>query len=504
MLTIHSQNLARWVTSITLAILILSPLVQAEQPPAPTSKPTSAPTLSPRCAFPFQDNAVLQQKIPVPVWGTSLPGAKVTVTFIDQKKSADADEQGKWRVVLDPMTAKPLASVNEVPQGSTMRIVCEKNSDAVSIELKNLVVGEVWLCAGQSNMAGKLGRKQVSDFTGGPDEQIDYPALRQLASPERGGWVVCTPENAPQMKKVCFFFARRVQRDILVPVGIINAAVGGSNIHSWLNQKPFELGKNYINLIEPLAGYAIRGLVWYQGESNERDGRNYEPKLRSLITGWREAWQQPESSVKDGPHAKFSAYFVQLPGIGNSPLGNPAGGDGRAEIREAQRRTLELENTGMAITIDVGAPGEHPPNKYDTGERLGRLSLHHDYGLKDLVPSGPMYQSQRVDGNKVRVSFSNAQNGLMLAEKEGAKPPTPTPDAKLSWIAIQGRDGSWHWADARIDGSELIVSSKDVAEPVAVRYAWTTRPLGSLLYNKDGMPASPFSTNGYGDEAKTK
>ncbi len=471
-------------------------LVQANDPPERA--------LAPQCGLPFQDNAVLQQQMPVPVWGTSLPGAKVTVTFIEQTKTTDADAQGRWRVVLDPLTAQPLASVNAVPEGRAMQIVCEKNGDAASIELKNLVVGEVWLCAGQSNMAGTLRRNTLSALTGGPDEVIDYPALRQLVSPQTGGWVVCTPENAPQMKKVCFFFARRLERDILVPVGIINAAVGGSQIEPWLNQKPFERGGHYTSMIDPLAGYPIRGVVWYQGESNERDGRDYEPKLRSLITGWRDAWQQPTSGVEGGPHAKFSVYFVQLPGLGNSPLDHPAGGDGRAEIREAQRRTLELENTGMAITIDVGAPGEHPPNKFDTGERLARLALHHDYGFKNLVPSGPTYQSHRVDGTTIRVSFANAQNGLMLAEKDGPQPPTPTPDAALSWIAIQAQEGSWHFADARIDGSELLVSSKDVAEPVAVRYAWTARPVGSLLYSKDGLPAGPFSTNGYGDEVKSK
>lgn len=481
---------------ILTGLTVLSSFVHAQDAPALT--------LAPQLGLPFQDNAVLQQKMPVPVWGTSLPGAEVTVTFGDQTKTANADAQGKWRVVLDPMIAKPLKSVREVPEGVAMQVRCEKDGESASVELKNLVVGEVWLCAGQSNMAGALRRKQISDIPGGPEEPIDFPALRQLGLPTQAGWIVCTPDNAPQMKRTCFFFARRLQRDILVPLGIINAAVGGSNIVSWLNQKPFEQGAHYAAMIEPLAGYPVRGLLWYQGESNEKDGRAYEPKLRSLITGWRDAWQQPESSIEGSPHAKFSVYFVQLPGLGTSPLDKPAGGDGRADIREAQRRTLELENTGMAVTIDVGDLKEHPPNKFDTGERLARLALHHDYGFKDLVPTGPTYKSHRVDGSSIRVSFDHANSGLMLAEKDGLKPPTPTPDAKLSWIAIQSKDGSWHFADARIDGSELIVSSKDVAEPVNVRYAWTARPLGSLLYNKDGLPAAPFSTNGYGDETNAK
>lgn len=474
---------------ILAGLCLCGSLVQADDPPEVT--------LAPRCGLPFQNGAVLQQKMPVPVWGTSLPGAKVTVTFIDQTKTTDADEHGRWRVVLDPMTAKPLASVHDVPEGKTMRIVCAKSGETASLELENLVVGEVWLCAGQSNMAGTLRRNTLPAFHGGPDAVINYPALRQLVSPQTVGWVVCTPENAPQMKRVCFFFARRMQRDILVPVGIINAAVGGSSIEPWLNQKPFEQGSHYTSMIAPLAGYPIRGVIWYQGESNERDGRAYEPKLRSLITGWRDAWHQGDFRVEGGPHAKFSVYVVQLPGLGNSPLDHPAGGDGRAEIREAQRRALELENTDMAITIDIGALIEHPPNKFDTGERLARLALCHDYGFTKLVPSGPVYKSHRVDSSTIRVSFSNADMGLMLATKDGTQPPTPTPDAALSWIAIQAEDGSWHFADARIDGSDLIVSSKDVAKPVAVRYAWTARPVGSLLYNKEGLPAAPFSTIGY-------
>ncbi len=444
-------------------------------------------TLLPRCGVPFQDNAVLQQNIPLPVWGTSLPGAKVTVTLADRTSTTVADANGAWRVILDPIAAIRLTSVNDAPEGMTMDIVCEKDDAKAAKRINNLLVGELWLCAGQSNMAGKMGTHEERHFPEDSIAKANYPALRQMASPEAQPWLVCTPETAPRFKKVCFFFARRLQREILVPVGIINAAVGGSRIEAWLNQKPFERGKNYDQKIAPLIGYGLRGVVWYQGESNERDRREYLPKLRSLITGWRDVWRQ----------GALPFYFVQLPGIGTSNPDNPAGGDGRAEIRQAQFEALALKNTGMAVTIDVGDVKEHPPNKYDTGVRLARLALHYDYGLADLAPTGPLYRSHRIEGDAVRIFFDHAKNGLMLAAKKGFLPPVETPTTKLSWLAIQDKDGTWHWADGRIEGSELIASCKEVSEPVAVRYAYTNHPTGTLLYSKDGLPAGPFSTNGY-------
>jgi sialate O-acetylesterase len=429
-------------------------------------------------AAPFGDHAVLQQKTPLPVWGTTLPGAKVTLAFDTQVKTTMADAEGRWRMVLDPMTAVTLASVNEVPKGKKMTVTCEKEGRKIVREINDLVLGDVWLCAGQSNMAGKMRHA--------PAEKADYPALRQLVAPETGPWLVCTPETVPEFKRVCFFFARRLQSGILVPVGIINAAAGGSSIESWLNQKPFETGGNYTKHIEPLVGFGLRGMIWYQGESNEKDKREYLPKLTSLITGWRRVWNQGD----------FPVYFVQLPGIGTSSPDNPAGGDGRAEIRQACVDALAIPNTGLAVTIDVGALKEHPPNKLDTGIRLAHAALHHTYGLK-AVSVSPLYKSHKIEDRTVRISFHNAPQGLMVAVKEGVLPPKPVPDAKPQWLSLQDKDGSWHWAEGRIEGSDLLVSCEEVKEPVAVRYAYTQHPCGNLLYNKEGMPVSPFTTNGY-------
>lgn len=475
--------------TLSIPLLVMSATGQTPQTP-PVA--TAEPTLEPQMAMPFRDNAVLQQKINLPVWGMSLPGAAVSVSFDGQSKSTTADEQGKWRVMLDPMTAVPLTSVNQAPKGKAMTVVCEKNGHQATKTLSNLLIGDVWLCAGQSNMAGAM-RRAVNPKNYPPNSipDADYPALRYL-SPADDSWLVCSPETAVKISRVAFYFIRRVQQDALVPMGVMVTAVGGSNIESWLNQPPYPTGNNYTQLVEPLVGYGIRGAIWYQGESNEADRRAYHPKLESLILGWRKVWKQGD----------FPVHFVQLPGLKTSPTDIPAGGDGRAEIRQAYVETLALKNTGMVVTIDVGTPGEHPPNKYDTGIRLARSVLQKVYQI-DEISGCPLYKDHKIEGNAIRITFTeDAKNGLMVAKKavslpEAFEPPTPTPDAKLQWLAIQAKDGQWHWADGRIDGSELVVTAEGVAEPQAVRYAYTTQPLGHLLYNKDGMPVGPFTTCGY-------
>ena len=453
------------------------------------------PSLTGQLGFPFTDHAVLQQKIPLPVWGSACqPGTKVTATFNGQTKETVADPQGAWKVMFDPMAADKLASANDAPAGREMVITFEKDGQKAATTLKDLLIGEVWLCAGQSNMAGVMKTNSSVHFPADSIATANYPAFRQIVSGEDGKWVVCTPETAPTFKKVCFFFGRRVYQETRVPVGVINAAVGGSNIESWLNQTPYETGGNYTNLITPLIPYGMRGVVWYQGESNAKDGYAYLPKLSSLIHGWRKAWSQPDSGEADGPRGMFPVYYVQLPGIGDSSNVPPEMGDERAGIRRAYADALKIENTGMAVCHDIGAKGEHPPNKYDTGIRLAQLALHHDYGKKELLPSGPLYKSHRIEGATIRVQFHHA-DGLMVATKEGLAPAKPTPGEKIKWLSIQSKDGTWHWAEGKIDGTDLIVSSPEVTAPIAVRYAFTNNPNGSLLYNKEAIPAAPFATD---------
>lgn len=444
--------------------------------------------LEPRLGLPFQDNMVLQQEIHLPVWGLSLPGAKVTVAFENQTETVESDAEGQWRVVLDPMTAVRLSSVNEAPAGKKMTVICEKDGEKAVKEIGNILIGDVWLCAGQSNMAGGMKANRANHWPTNTIELADHPALRRMPGDGKP-WTICSPDTVGEFGKVAFFFARRVQRDALVPIGLMRRAVGGSSIESWLNKQPYAPGGNYASLMEPLVGYGIKGAIWYQGESNAKDGLKYQDKLESLITGWREAWGQGD----------FHFYFVQLPGLGQSSLDNPAGGDGRAAIRQAYMNALRLKNTGMAVTIDVGTPGEHPPNKYDTGDRLARVALRKAYGM-ETVSISPLYKSHRVEGDSIRVTFDDVGSGLMVAKKEGFLPPVPAPDEKIDWLSVQGKDGVWHWADGKIDGEELVVSCKDVKEPKAVRYAYTHQPLGYLLYNRDGQPVGPFSTCGHDGE----
>ena len=242
-----------------------------------------------------------------------------------------------------------------------------------------------------------------------------------------------------------------------------------------------------LNATANISPFAIRGAVWYQGEANIKDGYGYFAKLKSLIEGWRDDWQQGD----------FAFLVVQLASIGESKAENPAMDENRARIREAQLHVLrEIPNTGVAAAIDTGGPKEHPPNKFETSFRLAQWALHHLYGRKEIVPSGPIYRDSKVEGRVARVRFDNA-NGLMIANKQDYQMPVAAPDAKLPWLSLQAKDGSWHWADARIAGTDLLVSSSEVAEPVAVRYAWVNRPLGPYLYNAAGLPAFPFTTESW-------
>lgn len=454
-------------------------------------------TLEPKLGYPLTDHAVLQQKTLVPIWGTTLPRTNVTVTYNGQEKKAFSQPDGSWQVRLDPMVAEQLKSVNDTPTSHPLVITCEKDGEKAVTTIEDVVVGEVWLCAGQSNMAGKMRTTKSKHFPENSIELANYPAFRQLVSPSETEWRVCNPETAPEFKKVCFFFGREIQSKIMIPVGVINAAVGGSKIEAWLNKEPYETGQHYTNIIQPLIPYAIRGALWYQGESNSNDGYDYYPKLESLVTGWRWTWNRPGSTFDDGPVHAFPVYTVQLPGINTSDKDNPEMGDGRAGIRQAfLDLTRKQPKVGTAVCIDIGDVKEHPPNKYDTGYRLAQLALRNDYGFEDTIPSGPLYIRQQISGNTIRIFFNKfTSDGLMIAEKQGFLPPKPTPDAKLGWLSIQDKDGNWHWADAKIDGTELVVSSPEVSKPKAVRYAFTNNPTGPLLYNSAGLPASPFATD---------
>ena len=236
----------------------------------------------------------------------------------------------------------------------------------------------------------------------------------------------------------------------------------------------------------PLVPYAIRGAIWYQGEFNSGEGETYQQKLQAMITGWRRVWGQRD----------FPFYLVQLANEGNTVNEPDEEANYRyVPTREAQRRALALPHTGLAVAIDLGEDTQgHPRNKQDVGERLALWALAKDYGVR--VPfSGPLYRSCRRDGDRMIVSFDYADSGLMVADKDGLAPVAEVPGGLMKQFSVQGQDGKWHWADARIEGHAVVVRSEHVPAPVAVRYASSLNPKGPKLYNRDGLPASPFRTD---------
>jgi len=242
----------------------------------------------------------------------------------------------------------------------------------------------------------------------------------------------------------------------------------------------------YNGMIHGLIPFAIRGALWYQGESNGGEGQSYYQKKQALIGGWRQLWGEGD----------FPFYFAQLANF-MQPNTNPEGGDGWARVREAQAFCLVgIPNTGMAVLTDIGdARDIHPKNKQDVGERLALWALAKDYGRKDLIYSGPIYRSMKVEGDTIVLSFDHVGEGLMVGKKEGLAPTQEVKDGVLKGFSIKGEDGKWHWADAKIVGQTVVVSAAGASKPTAARYAFTTNTDHCNFFNKAGLPAVPFRTD---------
>jgi sialate O-acetylesterase len=432
----------------------------------------------------FSDNMVIQRDKPVPVWGWADQGEEVAVTLGTESRSTKAGDDGRWKVLLPPCKAGgPLEMTVKGSSGSTQSV-------------KNVLVGEVWVCSGQSNMEKPIGIHPGQKPCPKYEQEIagaDYPEIRLLEVPPKGSsqpvedakveWLVCSPKTilvkrggGHGFSACAYFFGRELYKELKVPIGLISANVSGTRCEPWTPS--INDGRHnpvlYNGLIHPLVPYAIRGVIWYQGESNMGDGMSYYPKMRELIEGWRKAWDQGD----------FPFYFVQLPPY--------RAGAGLPLIREAQRATLAVPNTGMAVTIDIGSyPDCHCPNKQDVGKRLALWALAKDYGRKDLVYSGPLYKSMTVEGNKIRVQFDHKIRvqfdhiGGGLATRDGAE--------DLTCFEIAGADKKFVGATARIDGSSVVVSSPEVPQPVAVRFAWDEKDVPNLM-NKERLPATTFSS----------
>ncbi|MBL7076788.1 MAG: sialate O-acetylesterase [Kiritimatiellae bacterium] len=515
---------------------------------------TTAAIAAPRLPGFFTNNMVLQREIAVPVWGWADPGEVVTVAFGGQSVSATADAKGKWMAKLAAMPASG--------EGRVLNVSSPGNNP---ITVANVVVGEVWICSGQSNMEWALNAVKNSK------EEIaaaNYPLIRHVKighvtadvplADVKSQWQISSPGTAGGFTAVGYFFARKLHDELKVPIGLIGSNWGGTRVEPWTPPVGFrsvpELadiakrvdatlpgtiggqasymqyltdvenwlpkaktavnhGENpapcptpprigashqdptriYNAMIHPLVPYAIRGAIWYQGESNGGEGVSYFHKKQALIGGWRKLWNQGDDAT--GPGQAFPFYFVQLANF-QKANDNPAGGDGWAKFREAQRQCLTIPNVGMAVITDIGEARDiHPRNKQDVGLRLALWALAKDYGQKDLVYSGPLYKSHAVEGSAIRVRFDSAGSGLMVGKKEGLSPTAEDAAGSLKRFAVAGADKQWHWADAVIDGDSVVVSSPDVAAPVAVRYAFSMNPLGCNLYNREGLPASPFRTD---------
>ncbi|MEI7899883.1 MAG: sialate O-acetylesterase [bacterium] len=494
----------------------------------------------------FGDHMVFQREIPVAVFGTAAPGETVTVSFAGKEKSATADKDGRWRVKLDAMKASTNSAAMTIAGKNTLKI-------------SDIIVGDVWVCSGQSNMEWTLGGCNRPDDI----KDADFPLMRQFHVPGRvlsspvtdtkNGWVVCTPQSAGNFTAVGFYFGRKLHRETGIPIGLLKSAWGGTAIEPWVSSAGLatipELAKDKANLDTQIKAYvdALAGLNpkidTYVSEARKALSSNAElpapvelpsyPISNGGPGGWHclyngmispltpfgikgAIWYQGESNGGEGDsyfqkkraliggwrkawnQGDFPFYFVQLANFQN-PNNDPAGGDGWAKLRMAQNKTLTIPNTGMAVAIDladVGNPGDiHPKNKLDVGERLALWSLAKDYGKKNLVYSGPLYKEMKSEGDKIRLVFDSVGSGLTVATKKGYDPMVKDPQGKLQKFAIAGEDKKWVWANAVIDGATVVVSSPEVSKPVAVRYAFSMNPDGCNLYNNEGLPAAPFRTD---------
>lgn len=471
----------------------------------------------------FSDHMVLQQEMPIPVWGRAKANSEVTASLCGNSVSTHADAGGKWQLELPPLKA-----------GGPFAL---EVTSTVTRSYPDVLVGEVWLCSGQSNMDFTLAKTAKRSFSGATDWQqevaaANHPQLRMFTAgwamnefPQcdvPGQWAVCSPTTAGDFSAVAYYFGRGLQENLKVPVGLVTCAYGASTVESWISKKTLaahpqfkELLKNFENkclifrddskshldygvalakskggkapknpdpfqdqhnpfvlyngMIAPIIPYAIRGAIWYQGESNLNTTDLYPELQKALIEDWRSLWNNP----------KLPFYFVQLAAY-KSPSKDAAPGGQIARMREAQAKSLSIPHTGMAVTIDIGdAKDVHPRNKLDVGKRLARIALTDTYGHPG-EGCGPTFRDASVVGKEIIIHFDHIDGGLVA--KGGP----------LQQFAIAGSDRKFVHAVAVTDGESVTVSSPSVPHPAFVRYAWADNPEGANLCSDGGLPAAPF------------
>ncbi len=491
----------------------------------------------------FSDHMILQRERPAAIWGKADPGADVSLTFKGRSAAAKAGPDGKWRAHLETGPADASGAVLTIASGTH------------KLAIQDVLVGEVWFASGQSNMFYTMNRSPeyaslIADSR--------HPALRMFSAPLLtaaedqddipGQWQDSTPDTVPTFSAVAYFFARKLHLELGVPVGVIKSAWGGKPVETFTSrqalstlpgtralvdtllkdeasydpdkaaaahaakleqwkatmaaakgQSPEERkrlpkkpdtpkrplltegrpGVLFAAMIHPFTGYTMRGAIWYQGEGNAKAGAvPYDQTLPLMIGDWRKRWADD-----------FSFYYVQLASY-RAPSTAPGTPDPWALCQDRMRLVLRTTpKTGMAITNDIGEADDiHPKNKKDPGERLALWALAKDYG-RQLLYSGPLLASSTSQGSAIRVTFDHSGTGLK--SRDGGP---------LKRFEIAGADKTWHWADAKIDGTDsVLVSSPQVQAPIAVRYAWASNPEGANLVNSGGLPASVFRTDDWDD-----
>ncbi|GDY14856.1 9-O-acetylesterase [Planctomycetota bacterium] len=477
----------------------------------------STPLILPKL---FSDHMVLQRDQVVPIWGTAAPGAKITVTFREQEKTTSADADGKWSVKLDPLSLGEPAELK-----------------VNTVTIKDVLVGEVWLGSGQSNMAAGYPGNDTSPTA----TVLPLPTIRLFG----GAWKAATASTCAGFSAIMVHFGVRLHQELHVPIGLLCGAQGGTSSGPWVPEDDFnedptckavakqlsrpaltvtrgKLGECYEQHIRRLVGYGIRGVVWDQGEGGAGlEEIDQYTMMTILIRSWRKAWGQGDFPFlyvqkpsglgcawdDSNPVTALGERFTALPkavprtilgevdqGSGLTghglyrPMKNMLGtGDGPSGMTRddaiACLKLMDFPNTGMAISSDLGA-GLHPQNKFGYGNRVAQVALGKVYG-RQLEYYGPVYASHQVDGNTMRVKFTHIGQGLAFRHGE-----------HLQGFAVAGSDKSFQWADAVIVGDTVVVTGRDVAQPKFVRYAWSHNRQWANLFNKDGLPAVPFRTDG--------
>ncbi|MDM1295000.1 sialate O-acetylesterase [Sphingobacterium sp. N143] len=434
----------------------------------------------------FTDGMVLQQRHSVAVWGWAAPHEEIIIHmgWTSQQAEIRADDQGNW-----------LTHIRTPSGGGSYTMQVEGSN---TVEIHNVLIGEVWICSGQSNMEFPL-ENQGKWKTGVVNHEREitlacYPNIRLFhvqhhaaQAPQQdvtGTWTACSPETAGSFSAVAYYFARKLHKALGYPIGIIHASWGGTPAESWVKKEVLSESETlrhlldkqqevasrksstlYNGMISPLIPFTVKGFVWYQGESNSDRAEEYKKLFPALIANWRMDWKE-----------NLPFYFVQIaPHAQKGPL-----------IREAQLMTLgQVENTGMAVITDAADSLDiHPRNKQFPGERLALWALANTYG-QEITYSGPIYQRMRIEGNKIRLFFDHA-DGLQ-ADKE-----------PLREFVICGEDKVFVRATAKIENNTILVSNQMIDKPIAVRFAWKNFPRPNL-YNQAALPASPFRTDAWDD-----